>query len=77
MVSCSKLSISQFSDFKKFIKMNNIIPYYAKEYKKEYLYIIGLNYEFLYFVDKRDEIFTYEYFNNDSIDRIIKLIKIF
>ena len=70
-------SVAQFSDFKNFIKLNNKIPHYAENYKKEYLYIIGLNYEFLYFVENRDKIYTYKYFHNFNIDRIIKLIKIF
>ena len=68
---------AHFSDFKNFIKLNNKIPHYARDYKKEYLFIIGLNYEFLYFIDNKDKISTYEYFHNDNVDRIIKLIKIF
>ena len=31
---------------------NNKIPEYAREYKKEYLYIRGLNKEFKYFINK-------------------------
>ena len=57
--------------------MNNKIPFYALEYKREYLFIGGLNYEFMYFTENRDKISTYEYFHNDNVDRIIKLIKIF
>ena len=36
-------SVAQFSDFTNFIKLNNKIPHYAREYKKEYLFIRGLN----------------------------------
>ena len=36
-------SSTHFSDFKNFIKMNNKIPFYAREYKREYLFIRGLN----------------------------------
>ena len=68
---------TQFSDFKNFIRLNNKIPHYARDYKKEYLFIRGLNKEFKYFIDNRDKISTYEYFHNVNIDRIIKLIKIF
>ena len=71
------VSAAQFSDFKNFIKLNNKIPHYARDYKKEYLYIRGLNKEFKYFVENKDNISTYEFFHNNNIDRISKLIKIF
>ena len=35
---------------------NNKIPECAREYKKEYLFIRGLNKEFKYFYNKLDEI---------------------
>ena len=35
---------------------NNKIPHYARDYKKEYLYIIGLNKEFKYFINKLDDL---------------------
>ena len=38
------------------ISTNNKIPEYASEYKKEYLYIRGLNKEFEYFINKLDNI---------------------
>ena len=69
--------LASFSDFKDFIKSNNKIPEYAREYKREYLYIRGLDYKFKYFVENKDDIFTYEYFYNDNVVEIIKLIKIF
>ena len=68
------VSLAKFSDFKNFIKSNNKIPEYARDYKKEYLFIIGLN---KYFVENKDNISTYEFFHNNNIDRISKLIKIF
>ena len=46
------VSLTHFSDFKNFIKLNNKIPEYAREYKKEYLYIRGLNKEFKYLKNK-------------------------
>ena len=36
--------------------MNNKIPFYAKEYKREYLFIRGLNKEFKYFINKLDDL---------------------
>ena len=35
---------------------NNKIPDYAREYKKEYLFIIGLNKEFQYLTNKLDNL---------------------
>ena len=35
---------------------NNKIPEYARDYKKEYLYIRGLNKEFKYFINKLDDL---------------------
>ena len=32
------------------------IPEYAKDYKKEYLFIIGINKEFKYILDKLDDL---------------------
>ena len=80
MVSDSQIGSAteaQFSDFKNYIKLNNKIPLYAQNYKKEYLYIIGLNKEFRYFVENRDKINTFKFFHNDNVYRISKLIKIF
>ena len=34
----------------------NKIPEYAREYKREYLYIRGLNKEFKYFINKLDNL---------------------
>ena len=39
-----------------FTCVNNKIPHYAREYKKEYLFIIGLNKEFKYFINKLDNL---------------------
>ena len=49
-------SHTRYSDFKNFIKMNNKIPFYASEYKREYLFIRGLNKEFKYFINKLDDL---------------------
>ena len=35
---------------------NNKIPHYARDYNKEYLYIIGLNKEFKYSINKLDDL---------------------
>ena len=66
-----------YSEFESFIKSNNKIPHYAKEYKREYLFIIGLNYEFRYFIYKPEDVSVYEFFNNLHVKRIIKLLKMF
>ena len=36
--------------------MNNKIPFYASEYKREYLFIRGLNKEFKYLINKLDNL---------------------
>ena len=54
---------------------NNKIPHYAREYKREYLYIRGLNKEFKYIID-----FMKDYdneFKSHKLDRIMKFIKRF
>ena len=50
------VSVAHLSDFKDFIKSNNKIPPYARDYKKEYLFIRGLNKEFEYFKNKLDKL---------------------
>ena len=50
------VSVAQFSDFKNFIKSNNKIPPYAKNFKKEYLFIRGINKEFEYFKNNLDKL---------------------
>ena len=59
-----------YSEFESFIKSNKI-PHYAREYKREYLFIIGLNYEFRYFIYKPEDVSVYEFFNNLHVKRII------
>ena len=70
------VSAAQFSDFKNFIKLNNKIPHYARDYKKEYLYIRGLNKEFKYFYNHLDEI-NNGLFKSKRSDRLCYLIKRF
>ena len=55
---------------------NDKIPAYAKDYKKEYLFIRGINKEFKYFVDNIDEA-TRGLFQNHRVARIKKFIKRF
>ena len=55
---------------------NNKIPEYARDYKKEYLYIRGLNKEFKYFYNHLDEI-NNGLFKSKRSDRLCYLIKRF
>ena len=61
--------VTHLSDFKDFIKSNNKIPEYARDYKKEYLYIRGLNKEFEYFINKLDKL-NEGLFESNIADRI-------
>ena len=56
--------------------INSKIPEYARDYKKEYLFIRGINKEFKYFVDHIDEA-TRGLFENHRVDRIKYFIKRF
>ena len=71
----NKLS-GAYSEFKSFIKSKKI-PEYAKEYKREYLFIKGLNYEFRYFRYKPEDVSDYMFFHNLHVLKIIKLLKMF
>ena len=52
----NKLS-GAYSEFESFIKStNNKIPEYAREYKREYQFIRGINKEFKYFINKLDNL---------------------
>ena len=62
--------------FKNFIKSNNKIPHYARDYKKEYLFIRGLDKEFKYFYNHLDEI-NDGLFKSKRSDRLCNLIKRF
>ena len=64
------------SNFQNYIKSTNKIPVYAREYKKEYLFIRGLNKEFKYFVDNLDKANT-GLFESHKVDRIKYFIKRF
>ena len=55
---------------------NNKIPEFARHYKKEYLYIRGLNKEFKYFYNHLDEI-NNGLFKSKRSDRLCYLIKRF
>ena len=54
----------------------NKIPEYAKNYRKEYLFIRGINKEFKYFVENINDA-TRGLFNNHRVARIKKFIKRF
>ena len=50
------------------------IPEYAKDYKKEYLFIIGINKEFKYILDKLDDLNS-GLFESNRVNRVKKIIK--
>ena len=60
---------THLSDFKDFIKSNSKIPPYARDFKKEYLFIRGINKEFKYFIDKLDDL-NNGLFESHRADRI-------
>ena len=64
------------SNYQNCIKSTNKIPPYATNYKKEYLYIRGLNKEFKYLINKLDNI-NNGLFTTKNVDRIKSLIKKF
>ena len=68
--------VTHFSDFKNLNKSNNKIPEYAREYKKECLYIRGLNKEFKYLYYHLDEL-NDGLFKSKRSDRLCYLIKRF
>ena len=68
--------LDHFSRSQNCIKSTNKIPQYARDYKKEYLYIRGINKEFKYFIDKLDEI-NDGLFKSKRSDRLCYLIKRF
>ena len=55
---------------------SKVIPDYARDFKNEYLFIIGVNNEFKYFVKNIKEA-TRGLFENHRVDRIKKFIKRF
>ena len=67
--------VAHFSNYPNLIK-NNKIPEYAKNYRKEWLFIRGINKEFRYFVDNIDKA-SRGLFQNYRVVRIKKFIKRF
>ena len=53
--------------------ISKVIPNYAKDFKNEYLFILGINNEFKYFLDNMNEA-TRELFENFRVDKIKKFI---
>ena len=76
LVVIEMVVLAHFSNFQKSISNSNKIPEYARNFKKEYLYIIGINKEFKYFVENINEA-TRGLFQNYRVDRIKKFIKRF
>ena len=57
--------------------ISKVIPNYAKDFKNEFLFILGINNEFnKYFLDNMNEA-TRELFENFRVDKIKKFIKLF
>ena len=55
---------------------NNKIPIYAIDYKREYLFIRGLNKEFMYLINKLNEI-NDGLFESNTVNRIKYIMKRF
>ena len=55
---------------------DNKIPHYAENYKKEYLFIRGLNKEFKYFTKKMDSL-NHGLFESKKVNRIKNIMKDF
>ena len=68
--------LEHFSHPQNCIKSTNKIPPYAREYKKEYLFIRGINKEFKYFIDKLDDL-NDGLFESHRADRIKYFMKRF
>ena len=67
---------NHFSEFQNLIKSNNKIPHYARNFKKEYIFIRGLNKEFMYFINKLDKL-NDGLFESNTADRIKYIMKRF
>ena len=68
--------LEHFSNSQNFIKSTNKIPEYARDYKKEYLFIIGLDKELKYFAEHINKA-PNGLFENHKVDRIKYFIKRF
>ena len=68
--------LAHLSNSQNYIKSTNKIPAYARDYKKEYLFIIGLDKEFKYLVDNINDA-TRGLFESHKVDRIKYFIKRF
>ena len=68
--------LAHFSNSQNCIKSTNKIPTYAREYKKEYLFMRGINKEFKYFIDKLDDL-NNGLFESHRADRIKYFMKRF
>ena len=65
-----------YSEFVNFIKSNKI-PEYAKDFKREYMFIKGLNYEFRYFIYKPEDVSDYEFFHNLHVKKLLNYLRCF
>ena len=55
---------------------SKVIPDYARDFKNEYLFIKGINFEFMYFVVNIDQAKS-GLFENKRVERVKKFIKKF
>ena len=56
--------------------ISKVIPDYAKDFKKEHLFVLRVNDKIKYFIDNIKEA-TCGLFNNPKVDEIKKIIEIF
>ena len=68
--------LGTLSNYQNYIKSTDKIPPYVREYKKEYLFIRGINKEFKYFIDKLDDL-NNGLFESHRADRIKYFMKRF
>ena len=61
--------VHHFSHHQNCIKSTNKIPPYARDYKKEYLFIIGIDKELKLFYKQFDKL-NHGLFQNHKVDRI-------
>ena len=66
-------SLEHSSNFQNFIKKNNKIPDYAKDFRNEWLFIRGINKECGEFIERLD--FGGDLFNSSRANRIKYYIK--
>ncbi|CAH3166486.1 unnamed protein product [Porites lobata] len=69
--------LAHFSSFKKSIKLNNKIPEYAKDFRKEWLYIQGINKKCVDLYYFMGNIFYADFFTDDEFQDFFENFIIF